>query len=510
MHKPEKFILVIFGASGDLASRKLIPALFDLYRQDIFPKDFRILGTGRKVLTDKEFEETMQNVLEEQYTKEDNPGNAETIKSFCSRLLYQKAQPDLPQDYTLLKERLEQISNLIVCKANYLYYFAIPPFMYEQVAGDLYNAGLTCTDGGWKRVIIEKPFGKDLASATELNDTLLKFFTEEQIYRIDHYLGKETVQNILVTRFSNSVFEPLWNRNYIEYVEITSAESLGVGSRAGYYETAGALRDMLQNHLLQLLGIVAMEPPMSGEATAIRNEMVKVFQSLRKMKPEEVSRFVVRGQYTSSQIRGENYKGYREEEGVAAGSKTETYVAMKCYIDNWRWSNVPFYIRTGKCLPARVTEIVIHFRPTPHKIFGHERDSVQRGNQLIIRIQPDEGVQLKIGMKKPGSGFDVEPVNLDFRYSSLSKVHIPDAYERLLYDCMMGDATLYQRNDAVRATWEFVQPVLDAWEKGSIPIYGYPAGSWGPDEAERLVHKDGFNWRHPCKNLTNSEIYCEL
>lgn len=501
MQKPEKFILVIFGATGDLAWRKLIPALFDLYKQHIFPNQFRILGTGRKNLSDADYRALMKQAL---------PPDTDNMSGFLDYLAYQPVNPENPEDFILLKKRLESLSDEIACHANYLYYFAIPPLLYARTAENLYNAGLTCSDTGWKRVIVEKPFGRDLQSATELNETLLKFFTEEQIYRIDHYLGKETVQNILVTRFANAIFEPLWNRNYIDYVEITSAESLGVGSRAGYYDTAGALRDMLQNHLLQLLGIVAMEPPMSADATFIRNEMVKVFQSLRRMKPEDVATFVVRGQYTGSEIKGEHHKGYREEDGIAPDSKTETYVAMKCFIDNWRWSGVPFYIRTGKCLPTRVTEIVVHFMPTPHKIFDWGTHTVNRGNQLIIRIQPDEGLQLKIGMKKPGSGFEVEPINLDFRYASLSGSRIPDAYERLLYDCMMGDATLFQRNDAVQATWEFVQPVLDAWKKKDIPVYGYPAGSWGPEEADKLTQKDGFNWRYPCKNLTNSELYCEL
>lgn len=505
MQKPDQFIFVIFGASGDLALRKLIPALFHLYKANLFPKGFRILGTGRKAFTDESYREAMQRVLEE-----GSQESALEISEFCSCLAYQQANPDTPEDYLQLKQRLELLSGAPACDSNYLYYFAIPPFTYGQTAENLFRTGLACTGAGWKRVIIEKPFGRDLESATALNQRLLQCFTEEQIYRIDHYLGKETVQNMLVTRFSNSIFEPLWNRNYIEYVEITSAESLGVGSRAGYYDTAGALRDMIQNHLLQLLAIVAMEPPMSADATFIRNEMVKVFHSMRPIRREEVANQVIRGQYVSSQIRGKVQQGYREEAGIAPGSKTETYVALKCYIDNWRWSGVPFYIRTGKCLPTRVTEVVIHFRPAPHTIFGQENCMNCAGNQLIIRIQPDEGVQLKIGMKKPGSGFEVDPVSLDFKYTSLSNRRLPEAYERLIYDCMMGDATLYQRNDAVQATWAFVQPVLEAWSQDETPVYGYPAGSWGPEEADRLLEKDGFNWRFPCKNLTNSEVYCEL
>ncbi|MDR2147942.1 MAG: glucose-6-phosphate dehydrogenase, partial [Tannerella sp.] len=367
------------------------------------------------------------------------------------------------------------------------------------------------TENGWKRVIVEKPFGHDYESAVKLNGELLEYFTEDQIYRIDHYLGKETVQNILVTRFSNIIFEPLFNRNYVEYVEITSSESIGVGSRAGYYETSGALRDMLQNHLLQLLGIVAMEPPVSSDANSIRNEMLKVFQSLRKLSKEEVPRFVVRGQYTSSTIRGEKQKAYREEPGVAKDSKTETYVAAKLFVDNWRWSGVPFYIRTGKCLPTRVTEIVIHFKENPHKIFSLKNGIKNVNNKLIIRIQPNEGLLLKFGMKVPGAGFNVDEVSMDFKYSSLNERYIPEAYERLLTDCIAGDATLYQRGDAVEATWQFVQPILDAWnENPDIQIYGYPAGSWGPEQADKILATDGYEWRFPCKNLTDDNVFCEL
>ncbi|MEF9931375.1 MAG: glucose-6-phosphate dehydrogenase, partial [Bacteroidales bacterium] len=382
MQKSEKFILVIFGASGDLAKRKLIPALFDLFKQGMLPKYFKIVGIGRKNMQSDIFKSYMQGELETKFLNNLSPDNIKKeILDFCKYLSYFEVDPNNDKDYFLLKQYLETLSEEITCKSNYLYYFAIPPFTYATVAKNLHNAGLTCQDSGWKRVIIEKPFGRDLASATELNSTLLRFFFEDQIYRIDHYLGKETVQNILVTRFSNSIFEPLWNRNYIEYVEITSTEAQGVGLRAGYYDTAGALRDMLQNHLLQLLGIVAMEPPMNAESTLIRNEMVKVFKALRKMKVEDVPNLVVRGQYMSSNIKGVHYKGYREENGIAPNSKTDTYVAMKCYVDNWRWSGVPFYIRTGKCMPTRVTEIVIHFRPTPHKIFEQHSENYNKGNQ---------------------------------------------------------------------------------------------------------------------------------
>ena len=505
MQKPDNFILVIFGASGDLTKRKLIPALFDLFGQQMIANNFKILGCGRTQLSDSEFKAKMKLELEERF-----PSSGDIINDFISHLSYIELNPSILTDFNSLSKRLEHLSGEIACEANYLYYFAIPPAAYGEVAKNLYDSGLTCSESGWKRVIVEKPFGRDLKSATELNNTLLKYFNEDQIYRIDHYLGKETVQNILVTRFSNTVFEPLWNRNYIDYVEITSSEALSVGSRAGYYDKAGALRDMLQNHLLQILGIIAMEPPINADATSIRNEMVKVFQSLKPIKEEQVKDYVIRGQYTSSIIGGEKINGYLEEPGVPSNSKTETFVAMRCFIENWRWSGVPFYIRTGKSLPARVTEIVIHFRSTPYKIFNHNSSFEERGDQLVIRIQPDEGLQLKIGMKEPGAGFKVEPVDLDFRYSSLNHYHIPEAYERLLCDCMQGDATLYQRDDAVKATWEFVQPVLDAWEKNLVPLYTYPAGTWGPTEADELTKTDGKTWRYPCKNLVGSDLFCEL
>ncbi|MCB0839387.1 MAG: glucose-6-phosphate dehydrogenase, partial [Bacteroidetes bacterium] len=331
-------------------------------------------------------------------------------------------------------------------------------------------------------------------------------FHEKQLYRIDHYLGKETVQNLLVTRFSNGIFEPLWNRNYIHHVEITSAEDIGVGDRGGYYDGSGALRDMLQNHLLQLVGMVAMEPPVVVDADATRNEILKVFQSLRPIKEEDVSRFVIRGQYIESVVKGEKIKGYRQEKGVADDSRTPTYVAMKFYIDNWRWGGVPFYIRTGKRLPTRVTEIVIHFKETPHHLF-----SGTGNNQLIIRIQPNEGILVKFGMKIPGAGFRVEQVNMDFHYADLADSYVPSAYERLLLDAMLGDATLYARGDAVEAAWEFVNPILEAWKHdASIPVYGYPAGTWGPEHADDMIEGEDLTWRYPCRNLADDGKYCEL
>jgi glucose-6-phosphate 1-dehydrogenase len=324
-------------------------------------------------------------------------------------------------------------------------------------------------------------------------------------------LGKETVQNLLITRFGNSIFEPIWNRNYIQHIEVTAAETVGVEKRGGYYDGSGAMRDMVQNHLLQLVALVAMEPPVQATETSIRNERMKLFQSLRQLSDEDIQNNVIRGQYTQSKVKGENFLGYREEEGVARDSRTETYFAMKFFIDNWRWSGVPFYIRTGKRLPTRVTEIVIHFKPTPHHLFSKGNGMPNIGNILVIRIQPNEGILLKFAMKIPGEGLQATDVNMDFHYSDLSDAYIPEAYERLLLDCIQGDATLYARGDAVEAAWEFVDPILKAWEANpEMKIYGYPSGTWGPENADDLIEGDNITWRYPCRNLTDDGIYCEL
>jgi glucose-6-phosphate 1-dehydrogenase len=387
---------------------------------------------------------------------------------------------------------------------------ATPPLLYPVIASSLHTNKLAEVIKGWKRMIIEKPFGYNIQSARELNTQSHDFFNEEQLYRIDHYLGKETVQNIMVTRFVNGFYEPVWNRNFVERVEITAAENIGVEDRGGYYEGSGALRDMLQNHLLHLMAFIAMEPPASSDSYSIRNEILKVFQSLRIISPDEIDQYVVRGQYTGSNAGGKFMNGYRQEKGVNPESTTETYVAIKAYIDNWRWAGVPFFIRTGKRLPTRVSEAVIYFRPAPYHIFCTNREIENQINQLIIRIQPDEGLLLKFGMKVPGSGFMVQPVNMDFRYSTLADTYIPSAYERLLLDCMNGDSTLYSRADAVEATWRYLEPIQYAWQQNLNKIAGYPAGTWGPTAADHLFDKKGQTWRYPCKNLVDDGQYCEL
>jgi glucose-6-phosphate 1-dehydrogenase len=511
MNKPSKSILVIFGASGDLTKRKLMPALFDLFRQDLLPKPFAILGVGRTDYQDESFREQMLKDVKEFCEK--SPVKNEILDDFLKITFYQSVDTKNAEDYKKLKEKIENIDRQLGIEGNYIYYLATPPSLYETIIHSLSLQGLHKMekDSGWKRVIIEKPFGYSLDSAIDLNKKIQKIFQENQIYRIDHYLGKETVQNTLAFRFANGIFEPLWNRNFIHHVEITGTEHIGVENRGGYYDNSGALRDMVQNHLLQIVGLIAMESPPVYTAEAVRNETVKVFQSLCPIKPEDVRKQVVRGQYVSSTIRGEAVQGYREEKNVAPDSRTETFVAMKFNIENWRWGGVPFFIRTGKRMPTRVTEIVIHFKRTPHQLFRSQYASYSKGNQLIIRIQPDEGILLKFGMKLPGAGFDIKEVNMDFHYSDLSDVYLPDAYERLLLDCMLGDATLYARADAVEACWQFVNPILQAWEEDpAIKIYGYPAGTWGPVESRELFKDPEEDWRYPCKNLANDGVYCEL
>jgi len=498
---PDPHIIVIFGASGDLTKRKLIPALHQLFINHLLPGNFAIVGTSRTPLTDEQFRTRMTEFL---------PSDEETNTRFLDKLYYQIIDYNQETDYIILKSRLESLGQSLNIPSNYLFYLSTPPDLYDVIPGKLALADLHTQSDGFKRLIIEKPFGNNLHSAKSLNISLLKNYEENQIFRIDHYLGKETVQNMLVTRFANGIFEPVWNRNFIERVEISSAENLGVEGRGGYYDHSGALRDMVQNHLLQLVGMAAMEPPVVIEADAIRHEVMKVFQSLRPIKPEEMKKYVIRGQYTTSTIMGEMVAGYREEPGVDPLSHTETYVAMKFFIDNWRWAGVPFFIRTGKKLPTRVTEIVIEFKPTPHHLFDKNGFDQHASNQLIIRIQPDEGILLKFGMKEPGAGFRVNQVNMDFHYSSLTDIQLPSAYERLLLDGMRGDATLFSRGDTVEAAWTFIQPILDAWENdSSIPIYGYPAGSWGPYESDTLIEGDK-TWRYPCKNLSDDGLYCEL
>jgi glucose-6-phosphate 1-dehydrogenase len=507
MENPKNLILVIFGASGDLTLRKLVPALFSLGSQKLMPEKYAVIGTGRTNMSDEKFR---RKVTESIVSFSEEGAKKEHAAIFSEKFSYLTMDSASQEEFLNLKRLMAVKDKLCGTGCNYIFYMATPPAIYEPIAVNLARAGLTDQSDGFRRLIIEKPFGYDLESGRRLNNKLHELVGEDQIFRIDHYLGKETVQNLLVTRFANGLFEPLWNRNYIDRIEITSSENIGVEERGGYYDSSGALRDMVQNHLLQMVGMTAMEPPSSLDSNAIRNEVLKVLQSLQPIREEDVPKQVIRGQYTGSMIRGECVTGYRHEKGVDIHSRTETYVAIKFYINNWRWGGVPFYIRTGKRLPTRVTEIVIHFKPTPHHLFRRESGKLS-ANQLIIRIQPDEGILLKFDMKEPGAGFSVKNVNMDFHYKDLADVRVPSAYERLLYDVMIGDSTLFSRDDEVETAWKFLEPIQKAWANDpSIKVYGYPAGTWGPEHANDLIEGDGLTWRYPCKNLADDELYCEL
>ncbi|HHE8713246.1 TPA: glucose-6-phosphate dehydrogenase [Haemophilus influenzae] len=479
--------IVIFGASGDLTHRKLIPALYNLYKIGRLSENFSVLGVARSELNDETFRAKMRESLI--HNEETTP---DTLDAFCSHLYYQAVNTSDAQDYGKLVPRLDDLHDKYQTCGNTFYYMSTPPSLYGVIPECLAAHGLNTEEYGWKRIIVEKPFGYDEKTAQTLDVQIHRFFEEHQIYRIDHYLGKETVQNLLVLRFSNGWFEPLWNRNFIDYVEITGAESIGVEERGGYYDGSGAMRDMFQNHLLQVLAMVAMEPPAIINANSMRDEVAKVMHSLRPLTSEDMENNLVLGQYTAAEINGKMEKGYLEEKGVPANSRTETYIALRCEIENWRWAGVPFYVRTGKRLPARVTEIVIHFKTTPHPVFSQNAPE----NKLIIRIQPDEAISMRFGLKKPGAGFEAKEVSMDFRYADLAGAQVLTAYERLLLDAMKGDATLFARTDAVHAAWKFVQPILDYKANGGR-IHEYEAGTWGPVAADKLIAKQGKVWRKP-------------
>lgn len=492
--------IVIFGASGDLAFRKLLPAFYDLFVLKQLPTEFKILGVSRTDYTDASYREALVPALNEHSRLK-----SRQLEDFLEHVFYQSVNTSDSSEYALIKDRLAAFSQQSGnTKPGVLFYLATPPNLFGVIPECLAQHGLNTEENGYRRLVIEKPIGRDLASSLQLDDLLHRYFQEKQIFRIDHYLGKETVQNLLVFRFANGLFEPLWNRNFIDYVEITSAESLGVESRGGYYDQSGAMRDMFQNHLLQVLAMMAMEPPAQLKADAIRDEVAKLLESLKPLNTHSMHEDLILGQYTESVVRGKPQKAYRAEKGVNPVSRTETYVALKLGIQNSRWNGVSFYVRTGKRLPTRVTEAVIHFKQTPHPVFSHHAPA----NKLIIRIQPDEGIVIKFGLKKTGAGFDTEEVSMEFRYADLGELTISNAYERLLLDAVNGDATLFARSDAVHACWEFVQPILD-YQQGEHSIYGYAAGTWGPKEAEMLLARDGRSWRFPCKNLTDTH-FCEL
>ncbi|OSM07226.1 glucose-6-phosphate dehydrogenase [Magnetofaba australis] len=508
MRQAQPAILALFGATGDLAKRKLIPALYDLHRKGALPRPFLILGLGRKPVSDADFAAQAGAAL-----ARFGAGGEELrdVEPFTRLFRYQQLDPADSQAYAALAERMATLwEESRMETRNALFYLALPPSLYAPTADGLHAVGLADQSDGWRRMIVEKPFGEDLASGVALNRNLLERFEERQIYRIDHYLGKETVQNILALRFANAIFEPVWNRSHISHLEVTAAETIGVEDRGGYFDGAGILRDMVQNHLLQVLATVTMEPPVAFDAAAVRNETAKVLQSLRPITAENIHEHVVRGQYLSANVRGDDLAAYRDEGGVAPESRTETFVAIRAHIDNWRWGGIPIYIRSGKRLPTRVTEVAVHFRQPPHQFFQRADGAAPGANRLIIRIQPDEGILVEFGLKTPAAGFQIQNVGMDFHYSDLGESPIPSAYERLLLDGLLGDATLFARSDAVEWGWRFVQPILDAWATDpEIPLYGYPAGTWGPPETKTLF-KEGGEFRYPCRNLTTDGGYCAL
>jgi glucose-6-phosphate 1-dehydrogenase len=484
--------IIMFGASGDLAKRKLMPALYDLAFHACLAPSFRLLGFARTKMSDEEFRKSAGEFLPQ---GQEEGADEEKKSEFLKSLQYFSGSYDDPDAFQKLSKRLDELDSEGRLGGNRLFYLATPPEVYPHVIQQLKEANLTKskTDKAWTRIIIEKPFGRDLASAKELNKTVLDSFEESQVYRIDHYLGKETVQNMLVFRFGNGIFEPLWNRNYVDSVQITAAESLGVERRAAFYETAGAMRDMIQSHVLQLTSLVAMEAPARFDATSVRNEKIKVLQSMRPFTPESVWKEVVRGQYGPGQIEGKQVPGYRQEPGVKPDSSTDTFVALKLYVDNWRWSGVPFYLRSGKRLAHPHTEVAILFKRAPHMVFRGENTET---NSLVLNIQPDEGISLSFGAKTPGSQMHIRPVQMDFEYKTTFGASTRPAYATLINDCIRGDATLFDRADSVEAAWSLVDPILKAWGSASAPPFpNYPAGSAGPRAADDLTVSDRRQWR---------------
>ncbi len=489
----EPCAVVIFGATGDLTRRKLIPGLYRLAQQRLIPAEFAILGTARPPMSDDEYRAKMREALAE--FGEEEIVDEVAWSSFACGIFYVPGEFDDVETYKRLKSKLKNIDKERNTQSNRLYYLATAPDFFGLVANQLDQAGMARPENhGWTRIIVEKPFGRDLESARDLNNRLASVFAEDQIYRIDHYLGKETVQNLLVFRFANSIFEPLWNHQYIDHVQITNAEAIGVEGRGAYYEQAGVVRDMIQNHVFQVASLIAMEPPASLTPNSVRDEKIQALQAIRAIPSERVEEFVVRGQYGSGQVLGDTVVGYREEPGVNPASGTETFAALKLQFDNWRWADVPFYIRSGKRLQKRVTEIAIHFKSAPHQLF-RDCDAPLQPNVLVIRIQPNEGITLRFGAKLPGQAMRIRWVNMDFRYGSSFGLNPPEAYERLLLDCMLGDSTLYARRDMVERGWEIVTPILEAWKKPPADFPDYEAGSWGPRAAFDLIERDGRRWR---------------
>jgi len=487
--------MIVFGASGDLAHRKLIPSIFNIFAQDLLDENFYLLGCGRTKLTDEDFRETAQEAIRESQSG----ASVKDLNAFTEKLYYADGDYNDAAFYESIKAKLVLLDKKHKIDGCHIFYLAVPPLLYTQIVEHLGRSTLSCAEQSDSkqraRLIVEKPFGRDLQSAVELNNKIRRCFDESQIYRIDHYLGKETVQNILMFRFANTIFEPVWNRDYIDHIQITIAESIGVEHRASFYDKAGAFRDIFQNHMLQMLALVAMEPPASFEADCVRDERIKLLRSIRPFDLSELDSLIVRGQYGPGSISGKQVVGYKDEPGIDPQSKTETFVAGKLFIDNWRWKDVPFYLRTGKRLAHKDTEIAITFKKVPHSMFVSVGLEDMPANVLVLQIQPEEGILLQFQAKRPGSKICMSTLNMNFNYKNVFLVDMPEAYQRLLLDCMVGDQTLFTRFDSVEVAWQLLMPVLQRWENDDSLPHEYPAGSESFPQADKLIESDGRKWR---------------